>query len=91
MQTGVLAILAAMSVLGVGAIGATGMMSSPAPSGTMGGGMMGGGGMGGMDGGMHGGGGMMGDCNMDQMQNDAMNCEMQMGQEQCHCCAGDGQ
>ncbi len=76
MQLGVLALVAAVSVLGGGT--AAGMMAQASGGspmvGTMGGGM----------GGMHGG-GMMGDgnCDVGQTQNGEMNCDMQMDHEQC--------
>ena len=83
MAMGAIAVLAAMSVLGVGVVGAAGMMAGTAPAG-MPGGMMGGG-----MGGMHGG-GMNGGCDMDQMQNHTMDCDMSMDPGQCPCCDGDG-
>ncbi len=89
MATGAMAILAAMSILGVGVVGTAGMMSGTAPAGMTGGGMMGGG-MGGMHGGGMMDGGMQGDCDMDQMQNHTMDCDMPMDPGQCPCCDGDG-
>ena len=83
MQMGILGVLAVASLLGVGAVGVGWMMASPAPAGNMGG-MMAGGGMGGMHG------GTMGDCDMGQMQDHPMDCDMSMDQGQCGCC-GDGQ
>ena len=89
MAMGAIAVLAAMSILGVGVLGTAGMMSGTAPAGMTGGGMMSGGGMGGMHGGGMMGGGGMGGCDMDQMQNHAMDCDMPMDPGQCPCC-GDG-
>jgi hypothetical protein len=92
MQTALLAILAAISVAGVGALGAGGMIANPVMTGTMGGmgtamggGMMNGGSCG-MNGGMMGnmGGGMMnGACDMEQMQAHMQDCTMAQGQCQC--------
>jgi hypothetical protein len=90
MQAGVLAIMAALSVLGVGAVGvgASGMMSGTAPTTTTPGCGMMGGGMGGMHGSMMGGGmngGMHGTCDMDGMQN--RTCGTQMDPSHCPCAA----
>lgn len=83
-----LAVLAALSILGVGVAGTSGLMAGPTSIGTMNGGMMNGGncGMnGGMHGGMHDGGTMNGSCPMEQMQDHMQNCTMQMSQDQCQC------
>jgi len=82
--TGVLAILAALSVLGVGVAGASGLIEDPVPMTTADGGMMSGGGCGmtgGMYGNMHSNGMMHGDCTMAQMQDEMQNCTMQMDED----------
>lgn len=82
--TGVLAILAALSVLGVGVAGASSLIADPVPMTTADGGMMSGGecGMtGGMYSNMHSNGMMHGECTMAQMQDEMQNCTMQMDED----------